>query len=141
MEKESKTKVTVEAIINAPVAKVWEAWNNPEDVKQWNMATPDWHCPSAANDLRVGGKFVYTMAARDGSMSFDFEGVYSAIGDQERIEYAMADGREVVVEFKKLENATQVVEVFDAENMNPVDLQRQGWQSILNNFKSHVEQK
>ncbi|MFM9984770.1 MAG: SRPBCC family protein [Flavobacteriales bacterium] len=139
MESTTKTKITIEAIINAPISKVWSAWNNPEDVMKWNMASPDWHCPAATNDLRVGGKFVYTMAARDGSMSFDFEGVYTNVIDNELIEYVLADAREISIVFSTEGSTTRVVETFDPENENPVEMQRSGWQSILDNFKSYVE--
>lgn len=141
MESSTRTKVTVEAIVNVPISKVWAAWNNPEDVMKWNAASPDWHCPAATNDLRVGGKFVYTMAAKDGSVSFDFEGNYTAIAEHDRIEYVLADGREVIVLFRSEGATTHITETFDAENENPVDMQRVGWQTILNNFKSHVENK
>jgi uncharacterized protein YndB with AHSA1/START domain len=141
MESTTRTKVTVEAIVNAPIEKVWTAWNNPEEVMKWNTASPDWHCPSATNELRVGGKFVYTMAAKDGSVSFDFEGNYTAIAEHDRIEYVLADGREIIVLFRSEGATTHITETFDAENENPVDMQRGGWQTILNNFKSHVENK
>jgi uncharacterized protein YndB with AHSA1/START domain len=139
MESTTKAKITIEATINAPISKVWSAWNNPEDVMNWNMASPDWHCPAGTNDLRVGGKFVYTMAARDGSMSFDFEGVYTNVIEHERIEYVLADAREISVVFSADGSATRIVETFDPENENPAEMQRSGWQSILDSFKSYVE--
>ena len=136
---ENKTEITIEALINAPVDKVWAAWNNPDDIMQWNMATPEWHCPAATNDLREGGAFNYTMAARDGSMSFDFAGVYTTVRPEEHIAYAMSDGREVRILFKVEGSNTRITETFDAEMSNPLEMQRAGWQSILNNFKAHVE--
>lgn len=136
---ENKTQITIEALINAPVDKVWAAWNNPDDIMQWNMATPEWHCPAATNDLREGGAFTYTMAARDGSMSFDFAGVYTTVRPEEYIVYAMSDGREVRILFKAEGSNTRITETFDAEMTNPIEMQRAGWQSILNNFKAHVE--
>lgn len=135
----AKTSITVEANINAPVDKVWKYWTEPQHITQWCQASDDWHAPKAENDVRTGGKFSTTMAARDGSMSFDFAGVYSRVEKNKAIEYAMSDGREVKITFSGNGNATKVTETFDAESENPVDMQRDGWQAILNNFKKHVE--
>jgi uncharacterized protein YndB with AHSA1/START domain len=135
-----KTIITVSAHINATVEKVWACWTSPEHIVQWNNASDDWHTPAATNDLRPGGKFCSTMAARDGSMSFDFEGVYDAVEPQQKIAYTMSDGRRAEVLFSKNESGgTQVVESFEAEDMNAHEMQQAGWQAILDNFKRHAE--
>ncbi|MES2455859.1 MAG: SRPBCC family protein [Bacteroidota bacterium] len=133
------TKITVEATVDAAIEKVWNCWTAPVHIIKWNNASPDWHTPYAENDLRTGGKFKSTMAARDGSMSFDFEGEYTNVVDQQLIEYALGDGRTVKVEFIEEGVAVKIIEQFDAEQMNPVDMQQAGWQAILNNFKSYTE--
>lgn len=131
--------ITVETTINAPIEKVWKCWTEPVHIMQWNNASADWHTPYAENDARTGGKFKSTMAARDGSMSFDFEGVYSHVQPQKLIEYAMADGRKVKIEFQSADGGVKVIETFDPESENSIELQRGGWQAILDNFKKHVE--
>lgn len=136
---ESKQAITVEAIVNAPIAKVWESWTLPEHITKWNQASDDWHTPYAENDCRTGGKFKSTMAAKDGSFSFDFEGVYSLVIPHERIEYAMPDGRKVKITFLTKGNETTVSETFDPESQNSMELQRAGWQAILNSFKKYTE--
>jgi uncharacterized protein YndB with AHSA1/START domain len=135
------TKITISASIKAPVEKVWAKFTDPEDVKQWNNASDDWHTPSAVNDLRVGGKFVYTMAARDGSFSFDFGGEYDNVIENQLIEYTIGDGRKVSVIFSGKDDETRIEEIFEAETENPVEMQQQGWQAILNNFKAYVERE
>ena len=135
----TKTSITVQTTVEAPVEKVWNSWTKPEHITQWNSASDDWHTPQASNDLRVGGKFSATMAARDGSASFDFEGVYSNVKPNQLIEYVMSDGRTVKVAFEASGNKTHVKETFDAENENPIELQRGGWQAILDNFKKYTE--
>jgi uncharacterized protein YndB with AHSA1/START domain len=139
METAEKTKITVSATINAPVEKVWTVWNEPKHITQWCQASDDWHAPYADNDIRTGGKFKTTMAAKDGSFSFDFEGVYTNVQPNKVIEYAMSDGRTVQVTFKSNGNQTEVTETFDAENTHSVDMQRSGWQAILDNFKKYTE--
>lgn len=136
---ENRQAITIAATVSAPIEKVWEYWTNPEHVKQWNNASPDWHTPSAENDLRPGGKFTYTMAARDGSFSFDFWGIYDVVTDHELITCTLGDNRKVAVKFSARENATEIVETFDAEDQNPVEMQRAGWQAILDNFKKYTE--
>jgi uncharacterized protein YndB with AHSA1/START domain len=131
--------ITVETLVQAPVSKAWECWTNPEHITQWNNASADWHTPTATNDLRPGGEFHFEMAARDGSMSFDFNGVYDEVLTNEKIAYTMADGRKATVLFHATGDATRIVESFDAENMNPEEMQRAGWQAILDNFKHHTE--
>jgi uncharacterized protein YndB with AHSA1/START domain len=132
-------KITIKTRINAPIEKVWKYFNEPAYVKQWNHASDDWHTPKATNDLIVGGGFSYTMAAKDGSFSFDFAGVYDEIQENKYISYTMGDGRKVTVVFVANGDETEVTETFDAENENPIEMQRGGWLAILNNFKKLVE--
>lgn len=139
MDTKEKTIITVEATIDAPVEKVWNFWTAPERITKWNNASDDWHTPRAENDLRVGGKFLSRMEARDGSMGFDFEGIYETVKTHEVIEYSMSDGRKVRVDFTVNENQTKVAEAFEAENINEAELQRKGWQNILDNFKKYTE--
>jgi uncharacterized protein YndB with AHSA1/START domain len=137
--KTEKISTTIRAKINAPVAKVWTLWTDPKHLVHWNNASDDWHTPKAENDLRVGGKFLSRMEARDGSMGFDFTGEYTNIELHKHIAYFMHDGRKVAVHFAVANNRTTVTETFDAEQENPVEMQRAGWQSILDNFKNYVE--
>lgn len=139
METKNTTKVTVEATVNAPIEKVWQYWSAPEHITQWNFAIDSWQCPSATNDLREGGSFTSRMEAKDGSFGFDFGGVYTKVEEHKIIEYAMSDGRTVQVNFYAENNATRVVETFDAENENDIEMQRGGWQAILDNFKKYAE--
>jgi uncharacterized protein YndB with AHSA1/START domain len=139
MEAATKTAITVETIVNAPVEKVWTCWTEPQHITQWNQASDDWHTPHAENDLRVGGKFKSTMAAKDGSISFDFWGEYTTVQKYRVIEYTMGDGRKASVIFSGTGNETKVTETFEAESENPIEMQRGGWQAILNNFKKHTE--
>lgn len=135
------TRITVSALVNKPVADVWNTWTDPKHIMQWNAATDDWHCPKAENDLRTGGKFSSTMAARDGSFSFDFEGVYDDVQPHKRIAYTMADGRTCEILFTEENGGTRVAESFDAESQNPVEMQRGGWQAILDRFKAYAERQ
>ena len=139
MDQTNKTVITVRNLINAPVKKVWEYWTKPEHITQWNNASDDWHSPRSENDLRVGGRFTTRMEAIDGSMGFDFGGVYDVVNEYDLIEYTMDDGRKVSVRFTSNGDHTEVVERFDAEETNPVDMQRDGWQAILDNFKKYAE--
>jgi uncharacterized protein YndB with AHSA1/START domain len=139
METTQRKSITVETIVHAPVEKVWKHWNEPESITRWCQASDDWHAPYAENDLRKDGKFKTTMAAKDGSVSFDFEGVYTKVTSNSAIEYEMADGRRVSITFTPQGNDTKVVETFDAENTHPLEMQRDGWQAILNNFKKFTE--
>lgn len=134
-----KTTITVSTLINAPISRVWSAWTRPEDITQWNAASDDWHSPAARNDLRVGGGFSYRMEARDKSAGFDFEGTYTEVIPHRRIAYTMGDERDVVVEFLPEGNSTRVTEIFAAESIHPIEMQRAGWQSILDRFRRHVE--
>ena len=131
--------ITVQSTINAPIETVWECWTNPVHITKWNKASEDWHTPYAQNNLQVGEKFKYTMASRDGTMSFDFEGEYTLVQQYEAIEYVIEEGRKVEISFAATPSGVVVIERFDPENENPEELQQQGWQTILNNFKKHVE--
>jgi uncharacterized protein YndB with AHSA1/START domain len=148
----SQQPITVETIVNAPLEKVWEYWNEPQHITGWAFAQNDWEALNPENDLREGGKFKTTMAAKDKSVSFDFTGVYTKVGEHEMIEYTMDDpegdatrpygagGRHVKVEFKTTpDGGTKIVETFDPENENPPEMQRAGWQAILDNFKKYTE--
>lgn len=139
METKQKIAITVEATVNAPVEKTWKSWTEPQHITKWCAASDDWHAPYAENDLRKDGKFKTTMAAKDGSMSFDFGGVYTRVEPGNIIEYTMGDGRKVKVTFAQEGNATRVTETFEAEGQNPIEMQRGGWQAILDNFKAYTE--
>ena len=141
METKELTAITVETVVNAPMEKVWKYWSSPEHITQWCQASDDWHAPYADNDLKDGGKFRTTMAAKDGSFSFEFEGVYTKVNEHEFIGYTMSDGRKVSVEFEAQGNKTKVTETFDPESENSVEMQQQGWQAILDKFAQHVEEK
>lgn len=134
-----KTKITVEATINASVQKVWECWTEPKHITKWCFASEDWHAPIAKNDLRVGGSFMSRMEAKDGSFGFDFGGVYDGVTNHEHISYTMEDTRKVSIAFDGDDTTTKVTETFEAESENPVEMQQAGWQAILNNFKKYVE--
>jgi uncharacterized protein YndB with AHSA1/START domain len=131
--------ITVQSSISAPVEKVWEFWTKPKHIVNWTFASSDWEAPAAENDVRVGGKFKTTMAAKDKSASFDFTGVYTKVKEHELIEYDMTDGRHVKVAFESTPNGVKVTETFDPENSNPLEMQRAGWQAILDNFKKYAE--
>lgn len=133
--------ITVETRVNAPVAKVWECFTQPEHIRQWNSASPDWHTPAATNDLRQGGRFTCRMEARDGSIGFDFAGTYDEVVPNERIAYTIADGRKVVIDFTEANGATRVIETFEIEGEHSAEMQRAGWQAILDNFRGHVESR
>lgn len=139
MSETTKDEITIRAKINAPVEKVWEYYTKPEHIVKWNSASPDWHTPRAENDLRVGGKFNFRMEARDQSQGFDFNGVYDDVVEHKKIEYTMEGGRKARVTFVGEGGETSVVVTFEAENENPLELQRSGWQSILDNFKAYIE--
>lgn len=136
----SANKITVQATVAVPAARAWLYFTQPQHVIHWNFASPDWHCPKAENDLQAGGKFSYHMAAKDGSFGFDFEGTYDEVIPEKKIVYTMSDGRQTMVTFETFGNQTTVTETFDAETENSLELQQNGWQAILNNFKSYTEQ-
>ncbi|MCW9027900.1 MAG: SRPBCC family protein [Kangiella sp.] len=134
-------KITVTTTIKADLNTVWDCWNNPEDIKQWNAASEDWHTTQSMVDLREGGKFTSRMEAKDGSMGFDFTGTYTKVDKLNRIEYVMDDDRAVSIDFKQTDQGITVTETFDADDEYEPDFQKQGWQSILDNFAKHVESK
>ncbi len=131
--------ITVTAIINAPLEKVWQLWNDPAHIVQWNAASPDWHTPRSENDLRPGGRFTARMEAKDGSMGFDFGGTYDDVRPTEYLGYTIDDGRKVQVDFSNEGEITTVTERFEPEGMNPPEMQQAGWQAILDSFKLYVE--
>lgn len=131
--------ITVKCIVEVPVEIVWKLWTTPAHITKWNNASEDWHTPYAENDLRVGGKFKSTMASKDGTMSFDFEGTYTEVKDHSFIEYQLADNRKVDIYFIELEEGVEIIESFDPENENSEEMQREGWQAILDNFKKYAE--
>lgn len=135
----SNTKIKIEATVSADIKKVWEYWTKPEHITKWNFASDDWHCPRAENDLKIGGKFNSRMEAKDGSFGFDFWGIYDEIVEHKKIVYTMGDGRKAITTFEDQNNKTKVTTLFEPENENPVEMQKGGWQAILNNFKKYVE--
>lgn len=137
MTASNKVTITVQATVNAPVEKAWKIWN--EHITKWCTGSPDWHTPRAENDLRVGGKIHSHMEAKDGSAGFDFVGTYTGVQIHKVIAYTMNDGRNVEIVFSTDGKTTTLVETFEAENENPLEMQKEGWQTILNNFKAHVE--
>jgi uncharacterized protein YndB with AHSA1/START domain len=139
MQTADKTQITVETIINAPVEKVWKNWTDPKDIVQWAFASDDWHAPYADNDVRVDGTFKTTMAAKDGSFSFDFGGVYTKVKPNKTLDYTIGDGRKVWISFEDQGDKTKVIETFEAEEMNSIEMQKGGWQAIMENFRKHVE--
>ena len=135
------TKLLIEVHVASNAEKAWACYTDPQHITQWNFASPDWHCPSASNDLRVGGKYIARMEARDGSFGFDFEGIYSAVKQGSSLSYGLSDGRKVEVRFQPTAEGTRVEVEFDAENENPIELQKGGWQAILNNYAKHTDQQ
>ncbi|HBY53814.1 MAG TPA: polyketide cyclase [Marinilabiliales bacterium] len=141
METTGVTIITVEATINASVHQVWKYWTTPEHIIHWNNASDDWHTPWAENDFRAGGSFLSRMEAKDGSFGFDFAGAYNEIKMHELIVYTLFDGRKVHISFTPEGNSTTIIESFEAEDQYSIELQKNGWQSILDNFKRYVESK
>ncbi len=135
----NSTKITIETTINANTDKVWQYYTQPKHITKWNFASDDWHCPKAENDMTVGGTYTARMEAKDGSFGFDLKAVYDEIIPFEKIVYTMEDGRKVITTFENLNNKTKVITIFEAENQNPVDMQKAGWQDILDNFRRYVE--
>ncbi|MBL0308045.1 MAG: SRPBCC domain-containing protein [Chitinophagaceae bacterium] len=131
--------ITVSTNINVPIEKVWDSWTDPAHIVNWNNASDDWHTPRAVNDLRKDGRFIFTMAAKDGSFSFDFGGTYTAIDLKKKISYIMDDGRVADVLFEQNDSSVNITEIFQAENIHSLDMQEAGWQTILNNFKKYTE--
>ena len=139
MEQLEKIQITVQTTINARVEKVWKLWTSPEHITKWNNASEDWHTPYAENDLQAGGKFLSRMEAKDGSMGFDLIGTYDFITTNESMEYTLGDDRKVSINFNSAGAQTSIIETFEAETTHPIEFQKGGWQSILDNFKKHVE--
>lgn len=134
------SKITIEAQVAAPVQKVWSFFTEPKHIIQWNFADPSWQCPWAKNDLKVGGQYTARMEAKDGSFGFDFVAIYESIIPEKKISYKIGDGRKVTTEFQKLGDGTKIITIFDAEKQNSEEMQKNGWQAILNNFKKYVEE-
>jgi uncharacterized protein YndB with AHSA1/START domain len=134
-----KVTITVKTTINVPHEQVWEYWTERAHITHWNFATDEWYCPSAENDLRPGGAFSWRMEAKDGSMGFNFSGTYDEIEDHKIIKYTLDDGRKTQIVFSSMGDSTEIIETFEAERSNPIEVQRAGWQSILNNFKKYAE--
>ncbi len=132
-------KIKVTTTIGADIELVWKIWTTPKHIENWNSASSDWHTPKAENNLSEGGRFVYRMEAKDGSFGFDMGGTYTSIRSEEHIAYSLDDGREVTVDFTEQDGSTTIVEAFEPEDQNPLDMQRDGWQAILDNFKRYVE--
>ncbi|MDQ2751743.1 MAG: SRPBCC family protein [Bacteroidota bacterium] len=139
MDTQDREEITVETTVNAPVEKVWDYFSLPKHIMQWNNASDDWFTPRSENDFKEGGKFVNRMEAKDGSMGFDFTGTYQKIVQNEYIEYTITDGRSVKIAFEPQGEGTKMSETFEAETTNSVDIQKKGWQSILDNFKKYTE--
>lgn len=133
------TRIKISALVNAPIEKVWENWTQPKHITNWNFAIDTWQCPSASNDLKVGGKYLARMEAKDGSFGFDFEATYDTVVELQELTYTMTDGRKSTTVFEDRGNETAIMTTFDAESENPAEMQQQGWQAILDNFKKYVE--
>lgn len=131
-------KIIVKALVHASKDHTWDCYTNPKHIVNWNFADPSWHCPSAENDMRIGGTYKARMEARDGSFGFDFEAVYTDIDEGNYFSYEFG-GRKATVQFNLVDDGTEVIVSFDAETENPVEMQQAGWQAILNNFKNYTE--
>ena len=133
--------IQIQVEVQGDLATIWYYWNEAKHIEQWNSTSPDWHTVNVKNDLRVGGSLTSRMEAKDGSMGFDFGGVYTEVVENQRLAYTLGDGREVTVAFSQIApGLVRVIETFEAERQNPVDFQKQGWQAILNHFKEYVEE-
>lgn len=135
----NSTPITITATVNAPIEKVWEYWNSPEHIPKWAFADESWEAYDAKNELRTGGKFSTMMGAKDKSASFEFGGTYSNVEDHKVIEYDMDDKRHVKTTFEETPEGVKITQTFDPEQENPEEMQKAGWQAILNNFKKHAE--
>lgn len=133
------TEIKIETTINADIDKVWNYWTAPEHIIKWNSPSDDWHTPKAENEVKEGGKFTFRMEAKDGSFGFDFGGTYDEVVEKEKLTYTLDDNRKVSVAFAEANEKTTIIETFEAENENPVEMQQQGWQAILDNFKKYTE--
>lgn len=139
MDTQNKPKITVETTVNIPVSRAWEVFTKPEHITQWNFASDEWHCPWAENDLRPGGRLASRMEAKDGSAGFDFTGVYEEVIPDQRIVYRIDDGRQVAIDFKDIDGNTRITETFEAEGTHSLEMQKSGWQAILDNYKKHAQ--
>ncbi len=139
METQNRTVITIQTTVNAPIEKIWEYWSKPEHITKWATPSDEWHTPRAENDLRTGGSFLSRMEAKDGSMGFDFGGKYDDVRKNEYIEYTIGDGRNVKTSFTTKGNSTEIVQSFEAEEIHPIEMQKAGWQAILDNFKKYTE--
>ncbi|WP_309118876.1 SRPBCC family protein [Paenibacillus sp.] len=139
METEKKVTITVETTVHTPVEEAWKHWTEPQHIVKWSFASEEWHAPRAENDVRVGGSFVTRMEAKDGSFGFDFGGVYDDVRVNEHLAYTLGDGRKVTIDFIRQGNDTKIVETFEAEGTNPVEMQQAGWQAFMDNFKKYSE--
>ncbi|HTN47430.1 MAG TPA: SRPBCC family protein [Flavipsychrobacter sp.] len=133
------TKLTVSTTVDKDINTVWDCYTQPQHITQWNFATDDWQCPTAENDLQAGGKYKARMEAKDGSFGFDFEAIYDEVEDKKKLAYTMTDGRQAITDFKDVNGKTIVTTAFDPESVNPVEMQQQGWQMILENFRKYSE--
>ena len=132
-------QIKINTFVNADKERVWDCFTLPEHITQWNFAIPEWYCPNAKNDLREGGRFSYRMEAKDGSMGFDFSGTYTLVDTGKKLQFLLDDGREVAITFDEDGEGVLLTETFEAETQNPIEMQKQGWQAILHNFKLYVE--
>jgi uncharacterized protein YndB with AHSA1/START domain len=132
-------EIMVTTNIKGPLTMVWKCWNESNHVQNWNFASSDWHCPTAESDFTIGGEFHYMMAAKDGSFSFDFWGTFMNIQEEKSIEIILGDGRKMSVLFEGVEEETIITEIFEPEEINSIELQKGGWQAILDNFKKYAE--
>jgi uncharacterized protein YndB with AHSA1/START domain len=139
METAKRPVIKIETTVAAPVEKIWEFWTNPGHITKWAAASDDWHTTKSENDVRVGGAFSSRMEAKDGSFGFDFGGVYDEVKPNEVIAYTLGDGRKVNTKFTSKDNSTTIVQDFEAESQNPLEMQKGGWQAILDNFKKYTE--
>ena len=139
MREDDEMEITVKITVNEPIEKVWKCWTEPKYITKWNSASEDWHTPFAENDLRVGGSFISRMEAKDGSFGFDFSGTYDEVKLYDVISYVAADGRKVKITFIGQEKENKIIETFEAESTNSIELQQKGWQAILDNFKNFTE--
>lgn len=133
------TKLTVSTTVDKDINTVWNSYTQPQHITQWNFATDDWQCPTAENDLQAGGKYKARMEAKDGSFGFDFEAIYDEVVDKKKLAYTMPDGRQAITDFEDINGKTTVTTAFDPESVNPVEMQQQGWQMILENFRKYSE--
>ena len=131
--------IRIEVLVDAAVSKAWESWTSPDHIVHWNFASEDWQCPSASVDLRVGGKYEARMEAKDGSMGFDFIATFVEVEPLAKLVSRLDDSRLIDVEFKEEGGKTRVIEEFEIEDQNSAEMQRQGWQNILDNYKSYTE--